>query len=185
MSLISTFRLVVALCANVWLAGATLASADDERSHRLRCGAGANGSGSFVIPPAYRSVTEPGGYVVISKDGTPWHPDPADVRRFGVHIYEGSDDIRVRSLAQLHAKPVAGGTVYSRIECSAMVCRYEARFVPTNQETVAQDCGVSLPGLLRIEGQSESAMTAASSSIIFRWGEGDRELSLADLEVLP
>jgi hypothetical protein len=66
-----------------------------------------------------------------------------------------------------------------------MVCRYEARLVPTSQEAVAQDCGVSLPGLLRIEGQSERAMTAARSSVVFRWGGGDKEISLTDMEAHP
>ena len=180
-------RLLIAGYAAVVLAIAAVTPlrAEDERQHLVRCDGGAMGSGVFVVPPALQAVTEAGGFIVISKHGKPWHPAPSDVRKLGVHIYEGDDRLPFRPLAELSGKPVNGGKVYSHTKCQKLVCRYEAAFVPTSEDAVLSDCGATLPARIVVVGRSERGLAAAQRAIEFDPGRGVRPLSLVELDASP
>lgn len=175
-----------AICALVLLLGtcATAAIADDaaDRDHRLRCGQIVRPHGTFEVPSAYSRVTEPGGMIEIKKaDGSTWHPAVADVKALGVTIETNpTDNFTDLPLAQMQRAPVTGGAIYSRVDCNGQHCLFRVGFVPSDQQSTADECGI-WPNYLEIDGASERGSAAARRAIQFRWGPGDNLRSLADL----
>ena len=137
--------------------------------------------GRFDIPPAYRSVSEPGGLrVIVKPDGAPRRPASSDIRRLGARIETSpTDNFGILALASMDGVNVEGGRVYSRIECDRLNCLFQVGFVPDMESAVAADCGVG-PSYLRIVGVSDHGLAAAKRAIRFRWGARG-SLSLADL----
>ncbi len=107
--------------------------------------------------------------MVVNADGTPRHPERADIERLGARVETNpTDDFVAQPLARMSAARVNGGVVYSRIDCHGFDCIFMAGFVPMAEALVARRCGVA-PLFLRIVGVSERGLGAARQAIRFRW----------------
>ena len=126
--------------------------------------------GSFVVPAAYASVSEPGGIVhIVSADGTPWHPAASDIARLGVRIETSPADVfRALLPDRLGSAETASGEVFSRVHCLNLACVVEATFVPTNRIAQVSTGGVIL-ARMDLYGQTDAGLAAAMHAVRFQW----------------